>query len=101
MCLADQTEKKNRRVVVSMDPRQASLNPPPNYRYGTVERSYFLDAVSDVCLSAFLQVMDRGDYNERARRNRERVSREQTKERLELALLNREHRTKQSIQRAA
>jgi predicted DNA-binding protein (UPF0251 family) len=48
--------------------------PKPDTYYGSPERVPFLEALEDVCASAFLQVMDRGTYNERARRNREMIS---------------------------
>jgi hypothetical protein len=97
----EQAEKKAQRVVVGMDPREVSLNPPPDYLFGTVMREYFTEAVRDVCQSAFLQVMDRGGYNDQARRNRERISREQAKERFDLDALNRARTMKSTVRRVA
>ena len=38
------------------------------------ERDVFLESLNQVCASAFLQLMDKGGYNESARLNRARIS---------------------------
>jgi len=85
----EQQERKRGNKTVCVDAREASLCPPPDYKLRTVERDYFLEAVREVCDSAFLQVMDRGGYNERARENRERISRDARKQAEYVAVLNR------------
>jgi sigma-70-like protein len=68
-------------------PRPAvSQNPPPDVYYGSPDpgpddngnpqpgnREGFLASLNHVCASAFLQLMDKGGYNESARANRERI----------------------------
>jgi len=64
-----------------------SQNPPPDVYYGSPDpgpdengnpqpgnREAFLESLNHVCASAFLQLMDKGGYNESARANRERIA---------------------------
>lgn len=96
----DQQEKTRGTKTVCVDAREASLCPPPDYKLNTLARDRFLEAVREVCESAFLQLMDRGGYNTRARENRERISRDAQKRTGRVAVLNRE-REKSSAERAA
>jgi hypothetical protein len=61
----------------------ASLCPQPDTHYETPERDAFVKELSWIAASPFLQLQNRGGYNERARANRERIARDQAAEREE------------------
>jgi predicted DNA-binding protein YlxM (UPF0122 family) len=61
----------------------ASLCPQPDTHYETPERDAFVKEISWIAASPFLQLQGRGNYNERARLNRERIARDQAAEREE------------------
>jgi predicted DNA-binding protein YlxM (UPF0122 family) len=61
----------------------ASLCPQPDTHYETPERDAFIKELSWCAASPFLQLQNRGGYNERARMNRERIARDQAAEREE------------------
>lgn len=97
----DQQEKTRGTKTVCVDAREASLCPPPDYKLNTLARDRFLEAVREVCESAFLQLMDRGGYNTRARENRERISRGAQKQAEHVAVLNRGREKSTTAERAA
>jgi hypothetical protein len=59
-----------RRVLTIPEGGRRSCCPWPDY-----DDKDFLEALGDVCLSAFLQCMNLGGYSDGARDNRERVHR--------------------------
>jgi hypothetical protein len=61
----------------------ASLCPQPDTYYETPERDAFVKELSWIAASPFLQLQGRGNCNERARLNRERIARDQAAEREE------------------
>jgi predicted DNA-binding protein YlxM (UPF0122 family) len=71
----------------SLERPAVSQNPPPDVYYGSPDpgpddngnpqpgnREVFLESLNHVCASAFLQLMDKGGYNESARASRERIA---------------------------
>ena len=71
----------------SLERPAVSQNPPPDVYYGSPDpgpddngnpqpgnREVFLESLNHVCASAFLQLTDKGGYNESARASRERIA---------------------------
>lgn len=54
----------------------ASACPQPDIYYETPDRDAFVKELSFCAASPFLQLQNRGNYNERARLNRERIARD-------------------------
>lgn len=65
-----------RKAPASLERPAMSQNPRADVYDGMPQaRQAFLDDLNDVCASAFLQLMGKGGYNERAAENREMVAR--------------------------
>ena len=65
----------------------ASFCPQPDIYYETPARDAFVKELSWCAASPFLQLQGRGNYNERARLNRERIARDRETERAERSAL--------------
>ncbi len=64
--------KANKAPVRSGPP--ASACPPPDIYYGSPARDSFVKALSFCAASLFLQLQGRGNYNAKAKANRERIA---------------------------
>lgn len=77
MCPVEQAEEKRKQhKTVPISRREVSLCPPPDYRLQAAGRHSFMEAVRDICESAYRQSMNCEQYHAAARANRERIYRE-------------------------